>query len=185
MSSGDLAILYIYDPIYKKNVLQKEMLITDETEYLLFSFKPKDTIALEPKKYLWDIKIYKNPTYVEGEENTLIVTDAEEIHSYYSAFSLPVCEIREAPNTYVCARQQTRDRLLGYNIATIPKPDDIPDPYRDAEIIYGVLREFPEIGDTNKLYFDLEEKILYYWDGEYIPVNAMLIANTVLEGGEA
>jgi hypothetical protein len=35
------------------------------------------------------------------------------------------------------------------------------------------------------LYFDLDEKILYYWDNEYIPVNAMLITNTILNGGEA
>jgi hypothetical protein len=35
------------------------------------------------------------------------------------------------------------------------------------------------------LYFDLNDKILYYWDGEYIPVNAMLIAHAILEGGDA
>lgn len=34
------------------------------------------------------------------------------------------------------------------------------------------------------LYFDLDEKILYYWDNEYKPVNALLIANTILHGGE-
>jgi hypothetical protein len=34
------------------------------------------------------------------------------------------------------------------------------------------------------LYFDLNEKILYYWDNAYIPVNAMLIAHTILDGGE-
>ena len=34
--------------------------------------------------------------------------------------------------------------------------------------------------------FDLNEKILYYWGGEeYIPVNAMLIAETIVNGGEA
>ena len=35
------------------------------------------------------------------------------------------------------------------------------------------------------LYFDLSEKVLYYWNEEYIPVNAMLIANTIVNGGEA
>ena len=35
------------------------------------------------------------------------------------------------------------------------------------------------------LYFDLDGKILYYWDNEYIPVNAMLITNTILNGGDA
>ena len=45
--------------------------------------------------------------------------------------------------------------------------------------------DFPDEGETNKLYFALDEKILYYWDNEYIPVNAMLIANTTINGGEA
>jgi len=44
---------------------------------------------------------------------------------------------------------------------------------------------FPEEGEINKLYFALDEKILYYWDNEYIPVNTMLIANTIINGGEA
>jgi len=37
----------------------------------------------------------------------------------------------------------------------------------------------------NVLYFDIDNKILYYWDNEYLPANTMLIANTILEGGEA
>ena len=53
------------------------------------------------------------------------------------------------------------------------------------EIIFGTLSTFPVSGEKNKLYFDLTEKILYYWDNEYIPANAMIIANTILEGGEA
>lgn len=55
----------------------------------------------------------------------------------------------------------------------------------DKCIIYGTLMKFPNPGSKDKLYFDLEEKILYYWDEGYIPVNAMLIANTYLDGGEA
>ena len=53
------------------------------------------------------------------------------------------------------------------------------------EILFEEFANFPEQGETDKLYFDLGEKILYYWDGnEYIPVNAMLIAHTILNGGE-
>ena len=37
------------------------------------------------------------------------------------------------------------------------------------------------ISSRSSIFF---EKILYYWDTEYIPVNAMLIANTILHGGE-
>ncbi len=55
----------------------------------------------------------------------------------------------------------------------------------DREIIFAAFIDFPTVGETDKLYFDLGEKILYYWDNEYIPVNAMLIANTTIYGGEA
>ena len=53
------------------------------------------------------------------------------------------------------------------------------------EIIFDEFSNFPAIGAQDVLYFDLNEKILYYWDNEYIPVNAMLIANTIVNGGEA
>lgn len=53
------------------------------------------------------------------------------------------------------------------------------------EILFESYNNFPRPGSSNMLYFDLDEKILYYWDNEYIPVNAMLIANTILNGGEA
>lgn len=52
-------------------------------------------------------------------------------------------------------------------------------------IMFAKYSDFPETGIDSKLYFDLEEKILYYWENGYTPVNAMLIANTSLNGGEA
>jgi len=56
---------------------------------------------------------------------------------------------------------------------------------QDKQIIYANYNDFPIIGEMDKFYFDLIEKILYYWDNEYIPVNAMLITNTIINGGEA
>lgn len=53
------------------------------------------------------------------------------------------------------------------------------------EILFETYDNFPQRGSQNMLYFDLDNKILYYWDSEYIPVNAMLIANTILDGGDA
>lgn len=53
------------------------------------------------------------------------------------------------------------------------------------EILFEEYNNFPQVGTSDMLYFDLNEKILYYWDQEYIPVNAMLIADTILNGGEA
>lgn len=53
------------------------------------------------------------------------------------------------------------------------------------EILFEDFDNFPAQGETEKLYFDLNEKILYYWaDTGYTPVNAMLITNTILNGGE-
>lgn len=54
---------------------------------------------------------------------------------------------------------------------------------QDKQIIYANYNDFPIVGEIDKFYFDLVEKILYYWDKEYIPVNAMLIANTIIDGG--
>ena len=53
------------------------------------------------------------------------------------------------------------------------------------EIVFDSYANFPSTGVQDMLYFDLDEKILYYWDNEYIPVNAMLIAETIVNGGEA
>ena len=53
------------------------------------------------------------------------------------------------------------------------------------EILFEDYDNFPVTGEQDKLYFDLVDKILYYWDEEYIPVNAMLITDTILQGGEA
>ena len=54
------------------------------------------------------------------------------------------------------------------------------------QIVFSLFVNFPVIGNNNQLYFDLNDKILYYWSGtEYVPVNTMLITNTTLNGGEA
>lgn len=54
------------------------------------------------------------------------------------------------------------------------------------EILFEQFDNFPETGEIDKLYFDLGENILYYWAGsEYVPVNAMLITDTIINGGEA
>ena len=54
------------------------------------------------------------------------------------------------------------------------------------KVIFDYFENFPAEGETDKLYFDLNEKILYYWlNTDYAPVNAMLITNTILQGGDA
>ena len=55
----------------------------------------------------------------------------------------------------------------------------------DKEIIFDTFNNFPENGSNQFLYFDLTEKILYYWEDEYKPVNALLIENSILNGGSS
>ena len=54
---------------------------------------------------------------------------------------------------------------------------------QDKEVNFLHVNEFPEQGEYDKLYFDLDSKILYYWDNKYIPANAMIVTNAILEGG--
>ena len=89
VEGGDVAVFSIYDFLTHKTVFEK--IVPATPDILTISFTHEETVNLIPSKYLWDIKLYKNPQY--DEENLLIGGD--EINSYYAAFSLPVCEIRE------------------------------------------------------------------------------------------
>lgn len=74
-------------------------------------------------------------------------------------------------NGFVGTEKEFLDRFVNY--------------ISDKQIIFEEFDNFPQYGSATKLYFDQVEKILYYWDEEYIPVNAMLIANTTIKGGGA
>ena len=57
---------------------------------LNIAFSHGDTVNLKPGKYLWDIKFYTNPQFVDDE-----LVNGDEIDSYYAGFILPECEIRQ------------------------------------------------------------------------------------------
>lgn len=89
VQNGDVAVFSILDPLTKQTVLEK--IIPANQDYLNFTLTYKDTINLTPKKYKWDVKIYNYPKY-EDE----ILVGGIEVHSYYgTAYSLPICEIKE------------------------------------------------------------------------------------------
>ena len=90
VENGDIAVFSIFDPMTHITVLEKEIPLTG-AETLTVPFVHSDTVKLTPKKYVWDIKIYKNP---QRDEESLLI-GGDEIKSYYAAFSLPVCEIKE------------------------------------------------------------------------------------------
>lgn len=89
MEGGDIAVFSIFDPLTRTNVLELNGTLADDV--LTFTFSRADTINIEPRKYLWDITVYTNPIY--DEDNKLV--GGAEINSYYAAYRLPVCEIRE------------------------------------------------------------------------------------------
>lgn len=96
---GDVAVFSIYDPLTKKNILQKKVPVIGNE--ISFEFKRDWTINIEPSdRYEWDVRIYHNPDYevntITTDENVIPI-NAETIDSYYSAFLLPPCEIRPAP----------------------------------------------------------------------------------------
>ena len=92
--ASNAAVFTIFDPKTHSKIFEKQ--ISTNEEMLTISFTHFDTVNLPVGKYKWDIKFYKNPTTLNEE-----LVDGEEVNSYYSAFSLPDCEIRE-----------TGDRLL-------------------------------------------------------------------------
>lgn len=91
VSTGDKAILAIYDTLTHTTVLEKEIDATEET--LTFNFQTEDTLNIEPddrgNRYTWDIVIKRTPQY---DGNT--ITKYAEIDSYYAAFKLPPCLIK-------------------------------------------------------------------------------------------
>ena len=99
MEEDDAAIFYIYDSMTKKSVQTIKGEVDDDN--ITINFSRDKTINLIPKKYYWDIVIYKNPSYEEDDEEKEYPIDGSEINSYYAGFSLPVCEIKETANNSV------------------------------------------------------------------------------------
>ena len=94
VAANDVAVFSIFDPLTRKTILEKEIKFDaneDKDEELVINFEHEDTVNLKPGRYYWDIKIYSSPVYDEDD----ILIGGAEINSYYAAFSLPVCEIKE------------------------------------------------------------------------------------------
>lgn len=92
INAGDVAVFTIFDPRTHTKLYQK--LVAAEGDILNIAFSHSDTVNLKPGKYLWDIKFYTNPQFVDDE-----LVNGEEIDSYYAGFTLPECEIRQTGDT--------------------------------------------------------------------------------------
>ncbi len=88
---GDTAVFYIYDPLTREVIKSKKQVV--DGDELNFEFVRADTIEIEPSnRYQWDVKIFHQPTVFDENE---IPTDGASVNSYYAAFQLPTCEVRE------------------------------------------------------------------------------------------
>ena len=88
LNTGDVAIFTIFDDMLKRKVFEKKIENINDT--IDVRFEHEDTVNLPVGKFYWDIKFYKNPVFIDDE-----LVDGEEVDSYYAAFTLPVCEIRQ------------------------------------------------------------------------------------------
>ena len=189
VGENDVAIFGIFDPLTHKTVVMKKITATNTT--LTISLNSEDTINLEPRKYNWDITIYKEPIYDEDQE----LIGATEVNSYYSAFKLPVCEITEVAldmdkdrwataqltlntNNYQAANniqtvypwENAQLTILAQQIYKIAQnagyTEDIQSFYNqfnEGTVIITNLEDLPPIGNSNKLYLDKSSGILYYF----------------------
>ena len=74
----------------KTNTKVFEKQVTPSGETLTIEFLHGDTVNLPVGKYAWDIKFYLNPIIADGK-----LIDGTEVNSYYAAYRLPYCEIRQ------------------------------------------------------------------------------------------
>lgn len=141
-------------------------------EYDKAIMPPKPRLAGLSNIYSWGSTTLDN---LNGEKPP--IPNQQNIHSIYpwenislSIFSQQLYKVAII-NGFIGTEREFLDRFVNY--------------VSDKQIVFDNFNNFPQFGSTQKLYFDQVEKILYYWNQEYIPVNAMLIANTTIDGGEA
>lgn len=84
-----IAIFSIFN---NDEVIYSQTQIVDQ-DTVTFTLEHEDTVGLKLGVYSWDIKVYVNPRY---NENNLLI-DGDQVHSYYTGFKTPECEIVLAP----------------------------------------------------------------------------------------
>ena len=86
--TGDVSIFTVFDPLMHRKIFEKVMTLSGET--LTMELTHGDTVNLPVGQYVWDIKFYTDPIFAEEK-----LIGGTEVDSYYAAFTLPICEIRE------------------------------------------------------------------------------------------
>ena len=165
--TDNIAVFTIFDETTRTKMFQK--IISGEGDVLTIAFTHSDTVNLKPGKYVWDIKYYKNPEYIDDE-----LVNGEEIDSYYAGFSLPVCEIRETADNYLVSPEAPTATL---------SPEQL-------EIVTGAIHSLNEAirktQENVEHYPEIRDEVWYVWDaelGDYVSTDVR--ANGIVGNGIA
>ena len=146
-NTDNIAVFTIFDELTRTRLFQK--IIQCEGDVMNVVFTHNDTVNLKPGKYLWDIKFYQNPQFVDEE-----LVNGDEVDSYYAGFSLPVCEIRETADNYLVSPDAPTAMLT---------PEQL-------DIITGAissLNEAIEKTQSNVEHYPIvRNEVWYTWDAE-------------------
>lgn len=161
-STDNIAVFTIFDETTHTKMFQK--LISSEGDALNIAFSHSDTVNLKPGKYVWDIKYYSTPQFIENE-----LVNGDEVDSYYAGFSLPICEIRETADNYLVSPDAPTATLA---------PNQV-------EIITSAINELNEAikktEENVEHYPIIRDNIWYVWDaelGDYNSTNISAIGAT-------
>lgn len=111
-NSGDAAVFSIIDPRTHRRVYNQLMYVTDNV--LSVKFEYGDTVNLPVGKFLWDIKFYQDPVIEDNQ-----VVSGKEVDSYYAAFTMPECEIRQTGDNMLTADDAPGSTLTPQHINAI------------------------------------------------------------------
>ena len=182
-NTGDVAVFSIIDTMTDKKVFEKIVNVSGDT--MTIEFSHYDTVNLPVGKYVWDIKFYQNPEFMDG-----VLVNGVEVDSYYAAFTMPICEIRQtgdnllmaddAPGTELtpdqldilnaavnetnAAKSQANESAASANTAATTAADKADEATAKAEEATAALNELKEILPTladvatSGSYNDLEDK---------------------------
>lgn len=110
-ANSDVAVFSIIDQ--KTNTILLSSICTENNGVLTVTFDHNSTVNLPVGRYHWDIKYYKDPEYQEGK-----LINGIEVDSYYAAYQLPVCEIRQTGDALLTFTQSSDD-VVGSNVINI------------------------------------------------------------------
>lgn len=164
-STDNIAVFTIFDEVTRTKMFQK--LVKSEGDVINIAFTHNDTVNLKPGKYVWDIKYYSNPEFVDEE-----LVNGEEIDSYYAGFSLPVCEIRETADNYLVSPDAPSATLSPSQLDII------------TSAINGLNEAIRKTNENVEHYPEIRDEVWYVWDaeqGDYVSTDVR--ANGIVGNG--